>query len=505
MAVVNLRVAAKTRTIPNDNLILALVCLAQFMVILDISVVNVALPSIRQDLHFSQSGLQWVVNAYTLAFAGFLMLGGRAADLFGRRRVFLAGIGLFTAASLAGGLAPNQTTLIAARIAQGLGGAILSPATLTILTTTFSDPLRRARALGAWSAMAAVGGAAGSLLGGILTDVASWRWTLFINVPAGVLAIIGARALLPRDSRVAAAVGNGRGHHNLDALGAVLVTGGLMALVYAIVGTDQHPWTSDRTLGTLAIAVVLLGWFVFHEARVASTPLMPLSLFRSRSVSGANLVMLCMGGGFFAMWFFLSLYMQNVLGYSPLKAGLAFVPMTLAIAAAAQVGSRLLPRMGARPLLLIGPLVSAVALLWLSRITADGTYLHSLLGPSVLATLGLGLAFAPVAFAATAGVPREQAGLASGLLNTTRQVGGAIGLAALATVATTRSQALLASAAPLAAITAGYARALVAGAAIVALAAAASFLLPAPNTTTGAATATPEPEAEPPRRRLTDL
>ncbi len=500
MAVADLKTPAKTGRAPSDNLILALVCLAQFMVILDISVVNVALPSIRHDLHFSQSGLQWVVNAYALAFAGFLMLGGRAADLFGRRRVFLAGIGLFTAASLAGGLAPNQATLIAARIGQGLGGAILSPATLTILTTTFSDPLRRAKALGAWSAMAAAGGAAGSLLGGVLTDVASWRWTLFINVPAGVAAIIGARALLRSDDgAAAAAVGNRRGRRSLDALGAVLVTGGLMALVYAIVGTDQHAWTSDRTLGTLAVAVVLLGWFVYHEARVATAPLMPLSLFRSRSVSGANVVMLCMGGGFFAMWFFLSLYMQNVLGYSPLKAGLAFVPMTLSIAAAAQVGSRLLPRTGARPLLLIGPLVSAVALLWLSRITADGTYLRSLLGPSVLVTLGLGLAFAPVAFAATAGVPREQAGLASGLLNTTRQVGGAIGLAALATVATTRSQAMLASATPPAALTAGYARAFMAGAAIVALAAAASFLLPAPSRTPAAATVEPEPEprAEP--------
>jgi EmrB/QacA subfamily drug resistance transporter len=500
MAVANLETLPKPRRVQNDNLILALVCLAQFMVILDISVVNVALPSIRHDLNFSQSGLQWVVNAYALAFAGFLMLGGRAADLLGRRRVFLAGIGLFTAASLAGGLAPNQTTLIAARIAQGLGGAILSPATLTILTTTFSDSLRRAKALGAWSAMAAAGGAAGSLLGGVLTDVASWRWTLYINVPIGVIAIIGARALLRRDEGVAApALGSGRARRSLDALGAVLVTGGLMALVYAIVGTDQHAWTSDRTLGTLAVAVVLLGWFVFHEARVATTPLMPLSLFRSRSVSGANVVMLCMGGGFFAMWFFLSLYMQNVLGYSPLKAGLAFVPMTLSIAAAAQVGSRLLPRTGARPLLLIGPLVSAIALLWLSRITADGTYLHSLLGPSVLVTLGLGLAFAPVAFAATADVPREQAGLASGLLNTTRQVGGAIGLAALATVATTRSNVLLASgsAAP-AALTAGYARALMAGAAIVALAAAASFLLPAPSRATAATAATePEPDAEP--------
>ena len=456
-----------------DGLVLALACLAQFMVVLDVSIVNVALPSIRHDLQFSQSGLQWVVNAYTIAFAGFLLLGGRAADLYGRRRVFLLGMGLFTAASLAGGLAQNQATLIAARTAQGLGGAILAPATLTILTTTFPEGPRRSRALGAWSALAGAGGAAGSLLGGLLTDLVSWRWILFINVPIGLLGLAAGRLLLEetREERSA---------RSLDALGAVLVTGGLMALVYAIVGTSWHPWTSAPTLATLLLAAALLAWFGWHEARVAEHPLMPLGLFRSRSVSGANLVMLCMGGGFFAFWFFLSLYMQNVLGYSPLKAGFAFLPMTVAIVVGAQVGSRLLPRVGARPLLILGPALSTVALLLLSRISADGSYAGSLLVPTVLGPLGLGLAFTPVAFAATAGVPRHQAGLASGLVNTTRQVGGSIGLAVLATLATDRTASLLRTTSPAAALTSGYARAFVASAVILFAAAAAALLLPSP-------------------------
>jgi predicted MFS family arabinose efflux permease len=271
-----------------------------------------------------------------------------------------------------------------------------------------------------------------------------------------------------------------RAARSLDALGAALVTGGLMALAYGIVGTSEHPWTSTRTLATLALAVALLAWFLYHEARVAKHPLMPLGLFRSRSVSGANLVMLCLGGGFFAFWFFLSLYMQNVLGYSPLESGLAFVPMALAIVVGAQVGSRLVPRVGTRPMLIVGPAVAAVSVLWLSRITADGTYLSALLGPSVLGPLGIGLAFTPIAFAATSGAPREQAGLASGLLNTTRrQVGGAIGLAALATIATDRTAAPLPAASTASALTSGYARAFAASAVILFLAAAAAFLLPA--------------------------
>ncbi|MHB8341154.1 MAG: MFS transporter [Mycobacteriales bacterium] len=455
-----------------DWLILALACLAQFMVVLDVSIVNVALPSIRTDLHFSVSGLQWVVNAYTLAFAGFLLLGGRAADLYGRRRIFLLGLALFTAASLAGGLAQDRTTLLLARTAQGLGGAVLSPATLTILTTTFAEGPRRVRAMGLWSAVAGAGGAAGALLGGLLTDLLGWRWILFVNVPIGIIAIVTARLVL-RETR-----GEGVPRH-LDVPGGVLVTAGLMSLVYGIVNTESHPWISTFTAVPVLAGVLLLAAFLGHEARFAKAPLVPLRLFRSRSVSGANLVMFCVGGSVFASWFFLSLYMQNVLGYSPLIAGLAFLPQTAAIIVGAQVSSRLVGRIGARPLLFGGPLISAVGLGLLSRISGHGSYAGTLLVPSVLVTLGTGLAFTPIALSATSGVRRAEAGLASGLVNTTRQVGGSLGLAVLATLAADRTRVLLAAShSASAALTAGYARAFGIAALLALVAAAASLVLP---------------------------
>jgi EmrB/QacA subfamily drug resistance transporter len=478
--------------------VLSLACLAQFMVLLDVSIVNVALPSMRSSLGFSQTGLQWVVNAYTLTFAGFLLLGGRAADLYGRRRIFILGLALFSLASLAGGLAQDQGTLIAARAIQGLGGAVLSPATLTILTTTFREGPARSRALGIWSAVAAAGGATGALLGGVLTEFLSWRWIFFVNVPIGILAIVAARAVLV-ETRVETE------HRNLDVAGALTVTGGLVALVYGIVRTDVYAWTSVQTLAALALAVVLLGLFVLIEARLATAPLMPLGVFRSRSVSGANVVMLCMGGAMFAMWFFLTLYMQNVLGYSPLAAGLAFVPQTVAIAIGAGISSRVLPRVGARSLLIVGPLVSAAGLAWLSRLSPTGTYLVDILGPGVLIAFGLGLSFMPVTFAATSGVARSDAGLASGLVNTTRQVGGSIGLAALATVAADHTRSLLAGTAhsrsAVAAATAGgFGRAFVVASIIAIAAAAAALILPpvrqpdpqpaAPEGLQGASTAT---------------
>jgi EmrB/QacA subfamily drug resistance transporter len=481
---------AEGRVVPAW-VVLLLVCLGQFMVILDISIVNVALPSIRTDLGFSASGLQWVVNAYTLAFAGFLLLGGRAADLYGRRRMFLIGLGVFTLASLAGGLAQNQGMLIAARALQGLGGAVLAPATLTILATSF--PEGPARAFGIWGAVAAGGGAAGVLLGGILTDLISWRWILFVNVPIGAAALVAARAVL----------GESRGvvqHRSLDVAGAVTVTGGLVALVYAIVQTETYGWGASQVLVPLGIAVILLGAFLFIETRVARAPLMPLRIFRNRSVAGANLYMLLLGSAIFSVWYFLSLYFQGVLGYSPLKAGFAFLPQTIAIAVGAQISSRVVTRLGPRPLLMVGPALTATGLLMLTGISSTSPYFPELLGPTLLITLGLGLSFPASTLAATAGIRREEAGLASGLINTNRQIGGSIGLAALATLAVNRTASLVAAAgagaraATPGALTSGYARAFgISGAvclaaALVALAIIPSVKRPPPGLGTG-----PEP------------
>jgi EmrB/QacA subfamily drug resistance transporter len=436
----------------SDRIVLILACVAQFMVVLDVSVVNVALPSIGRDLHYSATGLQWVVNAYVLTFAGFLLLGGRAADLFGRRRLYMAGLILFTSASLVGGFAQNAAWLTTARVVQGIGGALLSPATLTIIVTTFSGA-RLARALGVWSAVAGAGGAAGSILGGVLTAEASWRWVLFINVPIGVVVLIFALRYLTELRR-------GERTARLDVAGAITVTAGLGVLIYAIVGTDTHPWGSAQTLSTLGAAVVLLGTFAVIERRVASAPLVPFGLFRSRSLSGANLVMLLIGAGFFSMWYFLSLYMQNVLGYGALRTGVAFLPMAISVIIGAQISSRVLPRLGSKPLLIAGTLIVGVGFAWLSRIPAVADYWGHVFGPGCLISLSLGLLFTPLAAAGTAGVSQSEAGLASGVLNTSRQVGGSMGLAALATVATDHTIGLLHGRRSAAvALTSGYARA----------------------------------------------
>ena len=430
--------AAASRPAP-DWVILTIACVAQFMVILDVSIVNVALPSIRHSLGFSASGLQWVLNAYTLTFAGFLLLGGRTADLFGRRRIFMLGLLVFTGASLLGGFAQDQAMLVTARAVQGLGGAILSPATLTILTTTFTEPRSRARAMGLWSAVAGAGGAAGALLGGVLTQELSWRWILFINVPVGIAALFAAGAFV-RETRAAGE------RKPLDVAGAVLVTAGLTALVYGLVRTTSVGWTSWQTTLALTAAVVLLVWFVTHEARVAKDPLMPLRMLRNRSVWTANLTMLLFSGSLFAMWYFISLYLQEVRGYSPLRTGFAFLPQTIAIIVGSQIAARLVLRVGPSALLVVGTLNSGGGLLWLGMVGIRTDYWTGFFVPSVLVALGLGLSFSPLAFAATRGIaPREQ-GLASGLVNTARQIGGAMGLAALATIATSRTQEVMRSA-----------------------------------------------------------
>jgi EmrB/QacA subfamily drug resistance transporter len=414
------------------NIVLALACLAQFMVVLDVSVVNVALPAIRGALRFSEQDLQWVVNAYTVTFAGFLLLGGRAADLLGRRRVFAAGLVLFALASLAGGFAATQPELIAARAAQGLGGAIVAPASLSILTTTFAEGAARNRAVGMWGAMGGAGGAAGVLLGGVLTDLLSWRWILFINVPIGLLAATLAQRYIV-ESREAAR------RRSFDLAGAITATVGLSVLVLGIVRTDVTGWGSASTLGLLAAGAVLLGVFLAIEGRVARAPLMPLRIYSSRTLSAANVVVLMIGAAVFAMWFFLSLYLQQVLGYSPLRAGLAFLPMTLCIVACSTIASRVVTRVGPKPMLVVGMALQALGLVVFTHISSDGRYLSDVLAPSLLIAIGIGFSFVPVTIAGVAGVASEEAGLASGLINTSRFVGGALGLAILAALATART------------------------------------------------------------------
>jgi EmrB/QacA subfamily drug resistance transporter len=416
---------------PRDkSLALLLLAMTQFMIVIDASIVNVALPSIGDALNFSQDNLSWVVNAYTLTFGGFLLLGGRLADYLGRRRMFMLGLGLFSVASLLGGLAQSEGWLIGARALQGLGAAIVSPAALSIITTTFAEGAERNRALGVWGAVAGAGGAAGVLLGGILTDTLGWEWVLFVNVPIGLAAASMAPRLLP-ESRIAA---EERGSFDLP--GAFSVTAGLALLVYALVSTATAGWTSTETLLRLAGAVVLLVAFVAIEAR-SRNPLMPFSIFRLRTLRGANVVGLLIGMSLFSMFFFISLYLQQVLGYSPLKAGLAYLPLSAAIILSAGGASQLVTRIGFKPVLIGGLGLITVGLLWFSQVTAGGGYLTDVLGPSLLAGAGLGFAFVSVTIAAMAQTSPGQAGLASGLINTNQQIGGALGLAILASIANT--------------------------------------------------------------------
>src|SRR5690348_1487935 len=419
-------------------LALILLCAAQFVVVLDASIVNVALPTIGKALNFTESNLPWVVNAYVLTFGGFLLLGGRMADLLGRRRVFMAGLILFALASLAGGLATNSGQLIAARAVQGLGAAFLSPAALSIVTTTFRDGAERNKALGVWGAVAGSGGAAGVLLGGVLTDGLGWEWVLWVNVPIGLAAAAIAPTLLA-ESRA-----SGERRH-FDVAGAVSVTAGLSLLVYALVDANDAGWGSAQTIGLLAISAALLGAFVVIERRAAS-PLMPFSIFRLRTLTGANVVGVLVGASLFSMFFFISLYMQQVLGYSAIKAGLSYLPLALVIMASAGVASQLVTRLGYKPVLAAGLLFIVAGLLWFSRVSVGGGFTTDILGPSLLAAAGLGFAFVTTTIAAVSGVEESEAGLASGLINTSQQIGGALGLAVLSTIATSRTEDLMAAA-----------------------------------------------------------
>jgi EmrB/QacA subfamily drug resistance transporter len=417
---------------------LALLCMAQFVVVLDASIVNVALPSIGEGLDFSQDNLTWVVNAYVLTFGGFLLLGGRMADLLGRRRVFLAGLVVVAVASLAAGFAATEGQLIAARAAQGLGAAIISPSALSIITTLFTDGSERNKALGAWGAVAGSGGAAGVLLGGILTDGLGWEWVLWVNVPVATIAAL----LTPRmiaESRSESAT------RHFDAAGAFTVTAGLSLLVYALVDATESGWGSTKTLSLLAASAALIGAFVAIELR-SKAPLVPFRIFRMRTLTGANIVGLLVGASLFSMFFFISLYMQQVLDYSAIKAGLSYLPLSLAIIASAALGSELVTRIGFKPVLAIGLGFIAAGLLWFSQVSVTGSFAADILGPSLLAAIGLGLAFVTSTIAAVSGVEERESGLASGLINTSQQIGGAIGLAVLATVANSRTDDLMASA-----------------------------------------------------------
>jgi EmrB/QacA subfamily drug resistance transporter len=429
------RTDPKLGTPRAKNLALLLLAMTQFVIVIDAAIVNVALPSIGTHLHFSRDDLSWVVNAYTLTFGGFLLLGGRLADLLGRRRMFMSGLVLFSLASFAGGIAQSEPWLIAARAVQGLGAAIVSPAALSIITTTFAEGSERNRALGIWGAVAGAGGAAGVLLGGILTSALSWRWVLFVNVPIGIIAAMLAPRFLV-ESRAE------DGANTFDLPGAVAVTAGLSLLVYAVVDAVNAGWGSTGTILRLAGAAMLLAAFVVIEIRQRH-PLVPFSIFRLRTLRGANIVGLLIGMSLFSMFFFISLYLQDVLHFSPIKTGISYLPLAVGIIVSAGVASQLVTRLGFKLPLIAGLLLIAAGLLWFAQVPGvDGSYAADILGPSLLAAVGLGFSFVPVTIAAVSGTKPHEAGLASGLINTSQQVGGALGLAILATIANSRTQSL---------------------------------------------------------------
>jgi EmrB/QacA subfamily drug resistance transporter len=410
----------------NPWLVLSLVCMAQFMVILDATIVNVALPSIQTDLAMSEGDLQWVVNAYALVFGGFLLLGGRAGDLVGRKRIFLAGVVLFTVASLANGLAPNSELLILFRGLQGLGAALVAPAALSIVTTTFAEGAERTKAMGVWAAIAVGGGAVGLVLGGILTTSLSWPWIFYVNIPVGIAVFVASLRYVP-ESR------DEHRHRSFDVVGATTVTAGLLALVYTIVKAQDKGWASAHTIGFGAFALALLVTFLVVE-RSSAEPLVRLSIFRVRTVRAANVAMFLVAAGLFAMFFFNTLYLQRVLGYSALEAGLAFLPFTAGIIIGAGLSQKLVPALGAREVPLIGMTLAIAGMLLFVRLQPGSEYVTDFLPGVMLASIGMGLTFVPVTLIATSGIPADDAGLASGLFNTSQQVGGALGLAILSTL-----------------------------------------------------------------------
>ncbi|MEQ4304104.1 MFS transporter [Plantactinospora sp. B6F1] len=450
-------------------MVLALACACQFMVILDVSIVNVALPSIQRDLGFTAIGLAWVVNGYVLTLAGFMLLSGRAVDLFGPRRMLVAGLFLFSASSLVGGVATGPEILVGARVAQGVGAAMLAPATLAVINTYFTEPQPRARAFGAWSASGGVGGMAGALAGGAITTGLSWRWVFLINVPICAVLIVLAMMSL------AATRANRR--ESLDLTGAATGTAGLAALIYGVMQSAEHGWTSSRFLGPAVAGLLLLSIFIVVEARFATRPMMPLRLFRIRTVAVSNGMLLLFGGIAVAMWYFTSLFMQNALGYSALEAGLGQTPAAVTFVVIARIAANLLPRTGARPLVLAGSACFLAGFGWLAQAGTDSGYVTGVLGPTLLIAVGIGLTFPTLMAAATADVPERDAGIVGGLANTANQAGGSVALAVLATAASVKAGTGAAAGSP-AALAAGYDLVFLIAAGIGLAIAAVSLLLP---------------------------
>jgi EmrB/QacA subfamily drug resistance transporter len=451
--------------------ILFLLSIVQFMDVLDASILNIALPSIKSDLGFSQQSLQWVVNGYILTYGGFLLLGGRMADLLGRRRVLVTGLVVFATSSLIGGLAHTSSLLVGARFAQGVGAAMMSPAALSTLTGTFRSTRDRNTALGVWAAVSGIGGAAGVLFGGLLTEGPGWRWVLFINVPFSAVALLGAFALLNgervRVGRLA----------NFDALGALLVTGGMLQLVYALVKAPDRGWGAGWTIIDLSIAGLLLVGFVVNEMRVRN-PLVPLSILKVKGVAAADATQMIALAGFLPMFFFLTLYMQTVLHYSPIQTGVAYLPLTAGFIVAASICSQLFTRIGTKPVVVLGTVIAAGGLYWLSKIPVNGSYVSDILPGLLIVSIGMGGVFTGLTTAANAGVDQDQAGLAAGLLNTGQQLGAALGLATLSAVATAHTTSLLGSENLAQAATSGFARALLVGSLIVLSATVVALLTP---------------------------
>ena len=433
---VNATLSLNSRRTFSPNALLFVVCLAQFMVILDVSIVNVALPSMGSGLHLSTSGLQWVLNAYTISFAGFLLLGGRCADLLGRRRVFITGTALFAVCSLVCALARSRGLLIGARALQGFGGAVLSPATLSIITSSLREGPERNRGLAAWGAVGALGASSGALLGGLLTQAFGWPAIFAVNVPLGILVILAGIVVLPAD------VHNDAPRH-FDVTGALLVTAGLMAVSYGIVRTDTLGWGSPGVIGPLLAGVALVGAFLLVEARFARAPLVPLSFFRIGQLRAANGIVVLLYASMFPQWFFLTLYLQRILHYGPIAAGLGFLPMTLSIFAGSTLAPRVVARFGPGRVITAGMLSATVGGALLTGISPGGNYAGSVLAGAVLSAVGMGFTLVPATIVAMQGVPGNASGLASGLLNTSRLMGGALGLAVLSTIATAQTNGAL--------------------------------------------------------------